>query len=147
MASRAVRRWMDPGPGTATPLTMSPNTIAPIRAARKAPTIPPQKRSGRKIVKCQMASPIMVQARSAISWSRPGVPSAIPPVPPGAALGGRPGLALGLPRLGRASSGGGRGHARGARPRPVGLAVRPGFAVGVQVADQLVELRLGDLLG
>src|SRR5881275_240357 len=44
-----------------------------MSAPRKAPTIPPQKRSGRKIVKCQIARPIITQA---------SIPMALaPPVP------------------------------------------------------------------
>ena len=49
--------------------TIAPKTTAPITAPRKAPTIPCQKRSGRKTVKCQRAMPIVNQTSSAISDS------------------------------------------------------------------------------
>jgi hypothetical protein len=48
-------------PGTDPPFTISPNSAAKMLAARKAPTIPPQKRSGTNTVKCQTAMPIMTQ--------------------------------------------------------------------------------------
>ena len=48
-------------PGTLPPLTISPNSAAAMLAARKAPTIPPQKRSGTNTVKCQTAIPIITQ--------------------------------------------------------------------------------------
>ncbi len=46
---------------------MKPNSAAPINAPTKAPTIPPQKRSGSQIVKCQSARPIITQASMPIS--------------------------------------------------------------------------------
>ena len=48
-------------PGTVRPLTKKPNSAATTAEARKAPTIPPQKRSGTNTVKCQTAMPIMTQ--------------------------------------------------------------------------------------
>ena len=48
-------------PGIEPPLTIRPTTAAPTAAARKAPTIPPQKRSGTNTAKCQIAMPIMTQ--------------------------------------------------------------------------------------
>ena len=49
---------------------ISPTMIAPTSEPTNAPTMPPQKRSGRKIVKCQIARPIITQASSPISASR-----------------------------------------------------------------------------
>ena len=46
-------------PGTVKPLTARPIRTAPNSAPRNAPTMPPQKRSGMKIVKCQSAMPII----------------------------------------------------------------------------------------
>src|ERR1017187_10175492 len=46
---------------------ISPTTIDPSSDATKAPTIPPQNRSGRKIVKCQIAKPIITQPSNPIS--------------------------------------------------------------------------------
>src|SRR5664279_5086191 len=46
---------------------ISPTTIAPTSDPTNAPTIPPQKRSGRKIVKCQMARPMITHPSSPIS--------------------------------------------------------------------------------
>ena len=48
-----------PGAGSAYPLAS-----APSRAARNAPTIPPQKRSGTSTAKCHSAMPIMAQTRT-----------------------------------------------------------------------------------
>src|ERR1700680_4335903 len=45
----------------------SPMRIAPTSDPTNAPTMPPQKRSGRKIVKCQIAKPIITQPSIAIS--------------------------------------------------------------------------------
>src|ERR1700674_5433563 len=64
---------------------ISPTTIAPTSDPTNAPTIPPQKRSGRKIVKCQIAKPIITQPSIPISgsfdWSnRSSLPSARPAV-------------------------------------------------------------------
>src|ERR1700730_10007652 len=64
---------------------ISPTTIAPTSDPTKAPTTPPQKRSGRKIVKCQIAKPIITQPSIPISgsfdWSHgSSLPSARPPV-------------------------------------------------------------------
>src|SRR3954451_15136608 len=67
IASTAVSRCVSSWPGIVPPLTMTPKMNAPNSAPRNAPTIPPQKRSGRKIVKCQMASPIITHANAAIS--------------------------------------------------------------------------------
>src|ERR1700735_3426018 len=43
--------------------------IAPTSDPTNAPTIPPQKRSGRKIVKCQIDNPIITQPSMPISGS------------------------------------------------------------------------------
>ena len=61
----AIRAWTSSVsflPGTVSPFTRKPNRAAAVNAAKKAPTIPPQKRSGRKIVKCQRARPIITHA-------------------------------------------------------------------------------------
>ena len=63
MASSAGSRCVSSAPGTWTPFTMNPNSDEPAIAARNAPTIPPQKRSGRNTVKCQTARPIITQTR------------------------------------------------------------------------------------
>ena len=55
--------------GTDSPFTRNPKTIAPAIAARNAPTMPPTKRSGTQIAKCQTARPIITQARMATSDS------------------------------------------------------------------------------
>src|ERR1700690_376487 len=49
-----------------------PITIAPMSEPTNAPTIPPQKRSGRKIVKCQIANPIITQPSMPISAASRG---------------------------------------------------------------------------
>src|ERR1700726_431927 len=54
---------------------ISPNTIAPTSDPTTAPTIPPQNRSGRKIVKCQIAKPIITQPSIPISASPPRSPA------------------------------------------------------------------------
>src|ERR1700684_2858621 len=46
---------------------ISPTTIEPMIEPTKAPTIPPQKRSGRKIVKAQIAKPMSTQPSIPIS--------------------------------------------------------------------------------
>src|ERR1700722_11094982 len=46
---------------------ISPTSTAPTIEPTKAPTIPPQKRSGRKIVKCQIAKPMITQPSMPIS--------------------------------------------------------------------------------
>src|SRR5271166_4822003 len=51
---------------------ISPTTIAPTGEPTNAPTIPPQKWSGRKIVKCQIASPIITHPSIPISAHPPG---------------------------------------------------------------------------
>src|SRR6185312_5042504 len=53
-----------------------PTARAPITAPTKAPTIPCQKRSGRKTVKCQRAMPIVTKTRKAISRIPRSSPSA-----------------------------------------------------------------------
>src|ERR1700730_10625404 len=131
---------------------IKPTTIAPASEPSSAPTIPPQKRSGRKIVKCQIASPIITQPSIPISGSlapsrarRP--PSARPAV---TAVAGSPALLapfrlvlehqilrrgvrwpvalLGRVRFGR---GGSPRHAGGARCR---------LALHVQVTHEFLEL-------
>src|SRR5262245_21266410 len=52
--------------------------MAPVAAPSRAPTIPPQKRSGRNTVKCQRATPIVNQTTAAIRY--PSRSSAWPPV-------------------------------------------------------------------
>src|SRR3954447_15038828 len=48
-----------------------PDATPPIHAARKAPTIPPAKRSGTKTVKCQIAMPTIDQTKTLMPvWSR-----------------------------------------------------------------------------
>ncbi len=49
-----------------------PNSAAPMIEPRNAPTIPPQKRSGSQIVKCQIARPMITQASRPISASSRG---------------------------------------------------------------------------
>src|SRR5271163_4584548 len=78
---------------------ISPTMIAPNSEPTNAPTIPPQKWSGRKIVKCQIARPIITQPSIPISVSPPSRdrssgPSARPAVTtvaraPAALRGGR----------------------------------------------------------
>src|SRR3954451_10173706 len=70
-ASMACRMCVSSWPGIVNPLTSSPKKAAPIRAPRKAPTIPPQKRSGRKMAKCQRARPIITHANMALSAGPP----------------------------------------------------------------------------
>ena len=53
-------------PGFADPGAGAPVTIAPAAAPRSAPTIPAQKRSGMKTVKCQIATPVVNQTSAAI---------------------------------------------------------------------------------
>src|SRR5271168_5186692 len=50
---------------------ISPTMIAPNSEPTNAPTMPPQKWSGRKIVKCQIARPIITQPSIPISVSPP----------------------------------------------------------------------------
>src|SRR5271167_4687649 len=50
---------------------ISPARIEPTSVPTNAPTMPPQKRSGRKIVKCQIASPIITHASIPISRRPP----------------------------------------------------------------------------
>ncbi len=45
---------------------IAPVNMAPVTAPSSAPTIPPQKRSGRNTVKCQIASPTVNQTTAAI---------------------------------------------------------------------------------
>src|SRR5215211_6965966 len=59
--------------------TIPPEIIAPATAPRRAPTIPPQKRSGRNTVKCQSAIPTVNQTTAAIS-TPPRGRSSMPPV-------------------------------------------------------------------
>ena len=59
IATRAVVTSVSPTPLPLTISTMPPKATAPIVAPRKAPTMPCQKRSGRKTVKCQSAMPIV----------------------------------------------------------------------------------------
>src|SRR6476469_4349712 len=155
MASSAVTRSVACRPGIAPPLTIRPNTTAPISAPTNAPTMPPQNRSGSQIVKCHRARPIMTQASMPIS--RPSVPSSIPPVT-AAALGLARALRLGLRLLARrrpaAGGAGGRGappRARAVAPRRdglgLGLAVRrPVAGLLGDVGDHVVELLGRDLL-
>src|SRR4051794_22385445 len=77
---------VSPSPFPLAPCTISPKTIAPSTAPRKAPTIPCQKRSGRKTVKCQRAMPMMKKTTRAIELP-----------PPVLAPGLSPGFALGVP--------------------------------------------------
>src|SRR5215212_9304443 len=67
IASRAAASVVSSWPGTVKPLTAKPTMTAPASAPRNAPTIPPQKRSGRNTVKCQIAMPIMAQTSMDIS--------------------------------------------------------------------------------
>src|SRR5919204_6651057 len=77
---------------------MPPEIIAPAIAPRRAPTIPPQKRSGRNTVKCQSERPTTNQTSTLIS--------AVPPVLAAAALLASALLARGLRRpLGRRAAG------------------------------------------
>jgi len=54
-------------PGTVSPFTRKPTMTDPRTAAPKAPTIPPQKRSGRNTVKCHTAIPIITHTTIAIA--------------------------------------------------------------------------------
>src|ERR1700753_3634769 len=81
-----------------------PTARAPITAPRKAPTIPCQKRSGRKTVKCQRAIPIVNQTSRAISRSPPSL--SVPPVF-APRLAPRPPLGVFLAPLGRGFLGSG----------------------------------------
>src|SRR3954453_12333298 len=132
IASIAVSRCVSSWPGIVPPLMRMPPIAAPNRAPRNAPTIPPQKWSGRKIVKCQMARPIITQASIPMSAA------------PSVALVARALrlVALGLVVLEHEVLGvriGGRvalvAVGRG-RPR--------GRALDVQVAHHLLELALRD---
>src|SRR5918999_2552946 len=70
----AIRAWTSSvsfWPGTVPPFTAKPKIAAETTAARKAPTMPPQKRSGRKTVKCQTAMPIMTQTTSDTAYLLP----------------------------------------------------------------------------
>src|SRR6476620_10517351 len=51
---------------------IAPVIIPPATAPRRAPTMPAQKRSGRKTVKCHRATAIVNQTTAAISSGTPG---------------------------------------------------------------------------
>src|SRR5262245_33301636 len=90
----AVARSVSPMPSPSAIWAIAPLTTAPAALPTKAPTMPPQKRSGTKIVKCQIATPIVNQTSAAISTSSRGRRQralAVPPVllaPPLAAAAG-----------------------------------------------------------
>src|SRR5208337_4795584 len=143
---------------TFAPKMISPTTTAPISAPTNAPTIPPQKRSGSQIVKCQIARPIITQPSMPISAHPPRsaarsslrCPSARPAVTfvaRAAGLGAGLGLFLehevlgrevgGWVALGRVLAGrAARGHLRRARAGRRAPLLR----VDVEVADEFLEL-------
>src|SRR5260221_65860 len=97
IAVKAVTRSVLPRPLPLISSTIEPKTIAPSTEPRKAPTMPCQKRSGRKTVKSKRAIPIVNQTSSAISRAPP---SAVPPVL-APLLAARPPFGVALAPLGR----------------------------------------------
>src|SRR3954447_23401940 len=101
-ASSAVAMSVSPRLLPLTATVSSPKITAPLTAPMKAPTIPCQKWSGRKTVKCQRAMPIVNQTSRAIS--APPLPtsrrSSVPPVL-AALLAALAALRVALPPLGR----------------------------------------------
>src|SRR4051812_47885694 len=72
MAMSTVPRSVSPMERPETIWKIAPEIMAPAIAPSRAPTIPAQKRSGTKTVKCQSAMPIVNQTTAAISSGTPG---------------------------------------------------------------------------
>src|SRR4051794_23683823 len=118
MASIACARSTSSRLGIEKPLMISATTTEPMSAPRNAPTMPPQKRSGRYTVKCHRAMPIMTHTRTAIS--RPS------PRPTGSRLAQRT----------RPS----------ARPPVAAVAVAPALGLVVLLEDEVLGHRVGGAL-
>src|SRR5438445_11908885 len=104
---------------------INPTTTAPTSEPTNAPTIPPQKRSGRKIVKCQIARPIITQ---------PSMPISATPH----AYAGTPGLHEGLALEELAP----RGQAR-AEPASAAFSSRPPVPAVARTPATSLGARLG----
>src|SRR3954451_16482662 len=72
IATRTVPMSVSPIDRPEARWAIAPEIIPPAMAPSRAPTIPAQKRSGRKIVKCQSATAIVNQTTAAISAGTPG---------------------------------------------------------------------------
>src|SRR4051812_16680985 len=77
IASSAVAKSVSPRDLPLTARVRRPKITAPLTAPMKAPTIPCQKWSGRKTVKCQRAMPIVNQTSRAITQPPPAARLAI----------------------------------------------------------------------
>src|SRR3954470_6403936 len=127
IAMNACRRSVCARSGTERPEMPNPNAAAPTTAARNAPTIPPQKRSGRKTVKCHRAMPIITHTSRLMPYLPGPAPPSSPPVL----------LAPAVARLALAAGG-----ARLARGLTRAVAVAEGDAVRAVFAAALLHAAL-----
>ena len=128
--------------------TIAPKTTAPMTEPRKAPTMPCQKRSGRKTVKCQRAIPIVNQTEKSHGLTIPPVLAALfaalaalrvalSAASPSPDRPGRPG-----PRAHRSKRGRHRRREGGPPPQPRQLPLDLGFGLAV-----VAQPRQGNLVG
>ena len=106
---------------------ISPTTIEPTSEPTNAPTMPPQKRSGSQIVKCQIASPIMTQPSMPISATSRG----------GGSSAGASWAAVSARPSGRGPRASGRRPGRARAGAVLGLGASAVAAAGLRVGRRL----------